>query len=189
MYNFYDDDSYGFIKDIEYVKGMYNAQVHKVKQEEYMRDLLFADYVRKVRLHKSRYDIIGSDFFREAQNQIDKKKKKERDKFETLKSFIMEDFLNNNKNFKLISIVSCGYEGYSWRMEFEYFNNIISINIPMMESINVENIKYAYDGMFAFSIKENSCCWSVKKASYKIEDVAEYIKEYFGLVDLHEDDD
>ena len=38
MYNFYDDENQNFIKDIEYVKGLYTAQVHKVKQEEYIRN-------------------------------------------------------------------------------------------------------------------------------------------------------
>lgn len=189
MYNYYDNESYNFIKDIEYVKGMYDKQVNKVKQEEYMKDLLFADYVRKVKRHKSRYDYIGDNTFKEAQSQIGKKTKKERGKLEVLKGFIMEDFLNNNKNFKLTEIISGGYESYVWHINFEYFGNTIQITIPMMDSITVENIKYAYDGMFAFSIKEGSCCWSVKKMSYKIEEVAEYIKEYFQLKDLNEDDD
>jgi hypothetical protein len=43
--------------------------------------------------------------------------------------------------------------------------------------------------MFAFAIKESEICWSVKKTSYKIEDIAEYIKEYFQLDKVNEDDD
>ena len=76
MYDFYDYKKEDPIADIEYVKGMYDAQVHKVKQEEYMRDLLFADYVKKVRKHISRYDLM-ENIFKEAQEQVDKKKKKE----------------------------------------------------------------------------------------------------------------
>ena len=49
MYDFYDFKEKDPVADIEYVKGMYDAQVHKVKQEEYMKDLLFADFVRKVK--------------------------------------------------------------------------------------------------------------------------------------------
>ena len=189
MYDFYDYKKEDPIADIEYVRGMYEAQVHKVKQEEYMKDLLFADFVRKVKRNKSRYDYISDNTFKEAQSQIGKKTKKERGKLEVLKGFIMEDFLNNNKNFKLTEIISGGYESYVWHINFEYFGNTIQITIPMMDSITVENIKYAYNGMFAFSIKEGSCCWSVKKMSYKIEDVAEYIKEYFQLGNVNEDDD
>ena len=77
MYDFYDYKKEDPIADIEYVRGMYEAQVHKVKQEEYMKNLLFADFVKKVRCHKSRYDYI-ENIFKEAQSQIGKKKKKER---------------------------------------------------------------------------------------------------------------
>ena len=58
MYNFYDDENQSFLKDIEYVRGLYECQVNKVRQEEYMKDLLFRDYVGKVKMHRSRYDYI-----------------------------------------------------------------------------------------------------------------------------------
>ena len=103
MYNFYDDENQNFLRDIEYVKGMYEAQVSKVKQEEYMKDLLFADYVRKVRCHKSRYDYI-ENIFKEAQSQIGKKKKKEREQLSVLEEFIRDDFFNN-KSFKITRII------------------------------------------------------------------------------------
>ncbi len=188
MYNFYDDDNQSFIKDIEYVKGMYEAQVHKVKQEEYMKDLLFADYVRKVRCHKSRYDYI-ENIFKEAQKQVGKKKKKEREQLSVIEQFVRDDFFNSNTNFKIVNIISGGYEGYYWNVEFEYCGHKICISIPNTNQINTSNIVYAHNGMFAFEIKESEHCWSVKKMSYKIEDVAEYIKEYFQLNNLNEDDD
>ena len=58
MYDFYDYKKQDPIADIEYVRGMYEAQVHKVEQEEYMKNLLFADFVRKVKKNTSRYDLI-----------------------------------------------------------------------------------------------------------------------------------
>jgi hypothetical protein len=187
MYNFYDDDNYGFIKDIEYVKGMYEAQVHKVKQEEYMKDLLFADYVRKVKNHISRYDLIEKVFL-EAHNQIGKKKKKEREQLTTIEEFVRDDFLNNDKSFKITNIISGGYDSYYWQVQFEGYGQKFAIIIPNMNRINVNNIKSAYDGMFVFEIQESEYCWSVKKTSYKIEDVAKYIKEYFQLDKVNEDD-
>ena len=129
MYNFYDDESQSFIKDIEYVRGMYEAQVQKVKQEEYMKDLLFADYVRKVRCHKSRYDYI-ENIFKEAQKQVDKKKKKEREQLSVIEQFVRDDFFNSNTNFKIVNIISGGYEGYYWNVEFEYCGHKICISIP-----------------------------------------------------------
>ena len=41
--------------------------------------------------------------------------------------------------------------------------------------------------MFVFSIQESEHCWSTKKMSYKIEDIAECIKEYFELDKVDED--
>jgi hypothetical protein len=187
MYNFYDDENQNFIKDIEYVKGLYETQVDKVKQEEYMKDLLFADYVRKVRNHKSRYDYI-ENVFKEAQKQVDKKKKKEREQLSVLEKFIRDDFFNNNSNFKIVNIMSGGYESYYWGVEIEGYGQSIEISIPNMNSINTKNFKHAHDGMFAFFIKESNSYWRAKKMSYKIEDIAEYIKEYFELDKVNEDE-
>lgn len=179
MYNFYDDENQNFLKDIEYVKGLYESQVHKVEQEKYMKDLLFADYVRKVRCHKSRYDYI-EDVFKEAQNQIGKKKKKEREQLSVLESFIREDFFNYNNNFKITKIISGGYENYYWGIELDFYGQTVEITIPNMNNISTKNFEYAYKGMFVFSVKD-TCCHSVKKMSYKIADIAEYINEYFDL--------
>ena len=187
MYNFYDDENQNFLKDIEYVKGMYEAQVSKVKQEEYMKDLLFLDYVRKVRSHKSRYDYI-ENVFKEAQSQIGKKKKKEREQLSVLEEFIRDDFFNNNKSFKITRIISGGYEGYYWGIELEGYGQTVEIIIPNMNNISTKNFEHAYKGMFAFSLKD-TCFYSVKKMSYKIEDIAEYIKEYFDLGKVNADDD
>jgi hypothetical protein len=186
MYNWYDDENQNFIKDIEYVKGMYDAQVNKVKQEEYMKDLLFADYVRKVKAHRSRYDYI-ENVFREARNQFDKKKKKEREQLSTIEEFIRDDFFNNDSSFKISKIVSGGYENYYWNVEFEGYGQTVVISIPNMNNINTSNILHAHNGMFTFEVKESDHCWSVKKMSYKIEDIAEYIKSYFGLDRVNED--
>lgn len=188
MYDFYDYKKENHIAEIEYVKGMYEAQSHKVKQEEYIKDLLFADYVKKVRRHRSRYDYI-EDVFRSAVNQIDKKNKKEREQLTTIENFVKEDFLKKGYLFKLTNIISGGYESYYWNVEFEGFGQTFYISIPNMNSIDVNNIKYAYDGMFAFLIRESECCTAVKKTSYKIEDIAEYINEYFELDKVDEDDD
>lgn len=187
MYDFYDYKKENPIADIEYVKGLYNAQVHKAKQEEYMRNLLFADYVRKVKNHVSRYDLIEKVFL-EARGQIGKKKKKEREQLTIIEDFVRDDFLNSDKSFKLTNIVSGGYDSYYWQVQFEGYGQKFAVVIPNMNRINVNNIKSAHEGMFIFEIQESEHCWSIKKTSYKIEDVAEYIKEYFQLDKMNEDE-
>ena len=58
-----------------------------------------------------------------------------------------------------------------------------------MNQINIKNIKAAYNGMFVFTVKESSCTTSVKKMSYKVEDIAKCINEYFKLDEVDNDDD
>ena len=187
MYDFYESMKKDTIAEIEYVRGMYEVQAHKVKQEEYVKNLMFADYVKRVRSNRSRYDYIEG-VFKEAQGQIGKKKKKEREQLSTIEEFVKKDFLSNCRLFKLTGLISGGYEGYYWNVEFEGFGQTFYISIPMMDNINTKNIGSAHDGMFAFIVRESSCSTMVKKRSYKIEDIADYIREYFGLEKVDEDE-
>lgn len=186
MKSFYDYMEEDPIAKIEYSKGLYNDQVHKVEKEEYIKNLLFADYVGKVKRHQSRYDFI-ENVIKEAQSQVGKKKKKEREQLSVLENFIREDFFNGDNSFKITHITSGGYESYYYSVELEGYGQTVIISIPMMSNINVQNFEHAYKGMFAFSVKESQYCQSIKKMSYKIEDVAEYIKEYFDLHEVNED--
>ena len=45
MKSFYDYMEEDPIAKIEYSKGLYDDQVHKVEKEEYIKNLLFADNV------------------------------------------------------------------------------------------------------------------------------------------------
>jgi hypothetical protein len=129
------------------------------------------------------------NIFKEAQSQIGKKKKKEREQLLALEEFMQDDFFDGNSSFKITRIISGGYESYYWDVEFDGYGKTIRITIPNMKSIGIDNIKHAHDGMFAFAIKESEFCYSVIKMSYKIEDVAECIKEYFQLDKVNEDDE
>ena len=187
MKSFYDYMEEDPIAKIEYSKGLYNDQVHKVEKEEYIKNLLFADYVGKVKRHQSRYDFI-ENVIKEAQSQVGKKKKKEREQLSILENFIREDFFNGDNSFKITHIISGGYESYYYSVELEGYGQTVIISIPMMSNINMQNFEHAYKGMFAFSVKESQYCQSIKKMSYKIEDVAEYIKEYFELGKVNNDE-
>ena len=187
MKSFYDYMEEDPIAKIEYSKGLYNDQVHKVEKEEYIKSLLFADYVGKVKRHQSRYDFI-ENVIKEAQSQVGKKKKKEREQLSVLEEFIKHDFFNGDNSFKITNIISGGYESYYYSVELEGYGQTVIISIPMMSNINVQNFEHAYKGMFAFSVKESQYYQSIKKMSYKIEDIAEYIKEYFELGKVNNDE-
>ena len=175
------------IAGIEYAKGLYNAQVEKVKKETYIRNLLKAEYVRQIKSNISRYDLVN-DVFRKAHGQTNEKLKKNRKELETIKNFIVDDFLNSDNNFKLKEIICCGYENYAWAVKFEGYGQTFQIVIPMKCNLDVSNIESAYNGMFAFSVEESKGIWHLLKTSYKIEDIAKFIKEYFELDKVNEDE-
>lgn len=175
------------VVEIEYAKKLYDAQVEKAKQETYIRNLLKVNYVNQIKANMTRYDIVD-EIFRKAHGQVNEKLKKNRKELETIKGFIIDDFLNGSRNFKLKEIICCGYDNYSWAVQFEGYGQTFQIIIPMRKNLSVNNIESAHNGMFAFSIEESSGIWYLKKTSYKIEDVAEYIKEYFELDKENNDD-
>lgn len=175
----YAEEENNAIKNIEYVKSLYDAQVQKVAKEQYIQTLIFEDYVSTVKQNTSRYDYMSADFFRNAQKDLKEKVRKKSTSLGTLKTFMMDDFLNNDKNFKLVDIMACGYEDYAWSIYFDGYKKTICISIPMMKNISTKNIQYAHNGKFAFLIKESESYWRTIKQSYKIEDIANAIKDYF----------
>ena len=178
MYNIYEDNKEK-IENIEYVKNLYDMQVYKVKKEQHIEKLLLEDYVRTIKSYTTRYDLL--DIFADAQKQMGNKLKKDRAQFKMLKKLIMEDFLNNDKNFKLTNIIREGYESYRWRIEFEGYGESFYISIPVKKKLTTENIKYARYGMFGFSVKKNESYLEVIAESYKIEDIAQAIKNWFNI--------
>lgn len=185
----FDDGSYenDIISKIKYAKTLYEAQVWKVEKEEYVKKLLLEDYAKQIRAHRSRYDLVG--IFSEAQKEIGAKLKKDRPNLETIKRFIMKDFLNNDKNFKLTEIISLGYECYGWQIEFKGYGKRIAIEIPMVSRITAENIKCANYGMFTFGIWESDHCLQILKRSYKIGEISETIKKHFCMTDTEKQEE
>lgn len=111
MYDFNEFYKPNPIAEISYAKKMYKEQLEKVNKETYVKTLMYADYVAKVKNNMSRYDTFNN-LFADAQKQINKKKKSEKTELALLERLIREDFLNDDKNFKLVNIISGGCEGY-----------------------------------------------------------------------------
>lgn len=170
------------VKDIEYAKSLCELQSYNVKREQHIEKLLLEDYVRTIRSYTTRFDVFDSKTFRDAQSQKDNKLKKDREQFEIMKTLIVSDFLNGDKNFKLVNIIACGWEEYAWSFEFDGYDTKIYIQIPDKRKLNVGNIDYANQGMFCFYVATSEISRELIKASYKIEDIAQAVKEYFNEV-------
>lgn len=169
------------VEKINYVKSEYDLQKYKVKREQYIEKLLLEDYVRTIKSYTSRYDVFELEVFKKAQNQKNEKLKADRPEFEMIKGLIVSDFLNGDKKFKLTNIMSCGMESYAWDFEFKGYDKTIYIEIPYRKKLTTDNIEYANHGMFSFLVRTGESSRDVIKRSHKMEDIAEVIKEYFGL--------
>lgn len=167
------------LEKIRYAKEVYEAQVDKVKREQYILQALHQDYVDKIRERKSRYDMIN--IYSLAQAEVGTRLKRERPHFETLQSFLREDFLDNDKKFKLKKIISCGYENYAWQFEFEGYGKTIYINVPYLRNVTTKNVQYAHYGMFTFGVQEGEHFWKMLKGSYEMSEIAQTVKDYVKI--------
>ena len=164
------------LRKIAYARELYDAQVKKAEKEEYIKNVLLEDYVNQIKERRSRYDVLN--IYSKAQDEIGKRLKKDRPNYETIKRFLMEDFLNNDKNFKLTKITSGGYEGYYWRFEFDAYGKTVYIEIPVMSRLTPKNVEYANYGMFAFGVYENDYCYRMLKGTYEMKELAGFIKDW-----------
>lgn len=181
MWNVYEDKDEKAVKDIEYAKSLCELQSYNVKREQHIEKLLLEDYVQTIKSYVTRFDVFESKVFQEAQKQMKNKLKADRPQFEMIKTLIISDFLNGDKSFKLVNVVSCGWESYAWCFEFDGYKTKFYIQIPDKRKLNVENINHANQGMFVFYVRISEVSTKLIKASYKIEDIAEAVKEYFKL--------
>lgn len=177
MYDFYENEEENQLVKIDYSKKLYEDQAAKVKKEQRICELLHKDYISTIRNFKSRYDYV--DIFDKAQSQVGERLKRDRPQLEALKHLIVDDFLGNDKTFKLTNITSCGWENYGWNVEFTGYGETFYIGIPIRGKLTAKNIDHMHHGMFSFAVKEGNYCWSIKKTSYEIETLAKFIKEYF----------
>jgi hypothetical protein len=165
------------IADIEKAASAYLVQVEKVKHETYVKDALLTNYVQKINSHVSRYDLCNVIAL--AQKEIGARLKKDRPNFETLKRWLLEDFLNGDKTFKITKILQCGYGGYAWKIELTGYDTDAYLEIPAVNHIDVENVGYANYGQFAFGVYKSKDYMTTLKQSYDMKVIAEFIKEYF----------
>ena len=171
-----DEYESSILKKIAYARELYEVQVKEAERAEYIKNVMLQDYVNQIKEHRSHYDLI--DIFSKAQKEVGEKLKKNRPHYESLKRFLMEDFLNRDKNFKLVNLISGGYEGYYWRFELTGYGKTIYIDVPIMARLTPKNVEYAHYGMFAFGVYESDSCYTMLKGTYEMKELAATIKEW-----------
>lgn len=167
-------------------KGRWEKQCEATKDAKYLEDLILRDLVSKIKSYKLTYDYL-LDTIDKAKFQQKEKYKRDRKDFHNIEAMLISDFFNNDKRFKLKSIISGGYEGYYNSFEFTCQANEgeaipdCSIQIPVKKILDSENIQTASWGQIVFCIKEKEYVHCVKHKCYDIESMAKYITDYFNL--------
>ena len=164
------------IAAIQTAKEAYDKQIDVVKDAEYIRDVLKANYVSKIRSCKSLWDY-RIDHFNKAIEEQNEKAKKNRKNYEYIKAEIEDVFFDGSKLDK-IEIMQGGYSGYCYHIRTYYRMEHIEISIPIRDMIDIENFEYAHYGKFALLYEKSPSYWKLLVDSYNEENIAEFLKNF-----------
>ena len=164
------------IAAIATAKEAYEKQIDIVKDAEYIRDVLKANYISKVRECKSLWDY-RAERLDKAFDEQNEKYKKNRENYEYIKAETEDVFFNGNKLDK-IKIIQGGYSTYCYHIYTHYHGIHIDIVIPMRNIIDIDNFEYAYKGKFALLYEKSNSYWELLIDSYNEEDIAEFLKNF-----------
>lgn len=174
-----ENEENAIAKDIEEAKSRYGEQKAKVENEIYIENLLYADFIRKCKQYKHRYDYVY-DVMAKAYSQQSATKKKEKQDFLIMEEMLISDFFADYKkeNPKLIEIISEGYENYAYNFYIECMGIKFCITIPVLCKVDAINFEYVSECKIRLYIEEKTNSLKGICFSYKIEDIAEAIKNY-----------
>ena len=166
--------------NIELIESRWNKAKQDLEEAKYLERLIFRDYVQTIKSYKTIWDY-RIPMIRQAQTEIDKKKKKERENISYIEYEIKETFFKDKDYFsiKIHSIISGGVEGYYWSLCFNINEEEYIIQIPSREMLDINNIHSAHEGKFVFLKRTSSCSIAVLFDSWTEEEFAEKIKKYF----------
>lgn len=178
MFNYTNSNEETIIEEIEHAKKYYEEQIEFVNKQETIKDLLYKNYIAKVKRNISKYDY-SYGFIEEASKELSNEKSKKKESLNWLTSTIRSDFLNDSEDFKIVAIMKCGFETYAWQIYLQNGDVIISIKIPVLKNLTIENFDAACNGKFSFFVKKQEYVSSLIESSYSMKDIADSIKEYF----------
>ena len=180
---FIEEEETIIIADIEKTKLKWEIQKNAVADAQYIESLIRADYIRKCKKYKTRYDYIQPTMekaWHEWNNKKDaiKGEKVDRTRCKIMQDLIREDFFNNDKKAKIIDVIAGGFENYYIRFEVKYNGYIFHIEIPMVDAINDKNIEYAHYGKISVAYEESKHISHNLIQSYSIEEIRNAINKF-----------
>lgn len=147
---------------------LYMESRKRIKQEELLQESIIYSIVRNMRKSGTQFiaDIVGYYYHN------DTKKAWEKQFFAK-----MEEHFFGDVKWKFKSIIQCGWEKYSYRVEFMMNEVEYSITIPNPLEINCDNIVHANFGRYELIKKTSNSSWKHICDSYDMSDIAAAIKK------------
>ena len=180
MFNEERRENLNKIDNINRTKERWRRAKKDLEDAKYIEELIFHDYVRAVRSFSTTWDY-RIPMIKHAQEEIGKKKKKERENLSYIEHMIKDDFFKDQDcAITVTQIISGGYEGYYWDFHFSIFGVEHILQIPSRNNITALNIESAHEGKFVFLKCKSSCCSSVLFDDWTEAGLAEKIKEYIN---------
>ena len=169
--------------EIQQVNAINQAKAFWIQakcEKEYadrIEKLTYLDYVNTIRSLPSMWEY-RNQHIKDAQSEVDKKKKKERQNISYIEYAVKKDFFGDEENIKIDKIIQSGLETYGWNLYFTLYGVRYYIQIPIRSNLTSDNLEWANYGMFEFVEEEQPSCWTVRCSDYTEEGLAKKIKEY-----------
>lgn len=175
MIDYEIEETTKLLSEIKTIKARYIIQKDKVAEAEYIKKLIFADYVRKCKTPKNDYDYLNGIIEKAFHED------KRGSNFKFMQDKIRQDFFNNDKSAKLDKIICCGYEGYAYKHEIKYKDCVFVIEIPILNAITTKNFYTANSGMIYLGIQKGSFIDHIA-TSYSIEEIKKALDKYIEMI-------
>ena len=175
-----DDFEIDPVVKIEETKERWKKSLQELEDVKYIENLIHADFINSIKSYKTAWDY-RLPTIKAALKELDiKDRRKRRPNIECLNSWIKKEFFPElDVKINVNKIISYGYEGYHWQMNFDINGEEYSISVPDKRMINMDNADHAYYGKFAFLHRTGKSSISVECIEYEEEKLAKYIEKYF----------
>lgn len=165
-----------------------NEMKLKIDDMKYSLKLYELDRVSTIRSSVNYIDIVGyGNLFIEkskkwlemSKGKIDKRKKyEEKEYYDTLTEKISTS-LFSGRDIEITQFMSGGYEHYYDSIILNCEDMVFEVIIPVLEKLDIDNFKYAYEGCACVLVKEGSCSWLTIAQDYDEEKISKKVNEFF----------
>lgn len=159
-------------KDITNAKNyydLYQASQEKIRQENLVSNSLLYSIIREVKDSETQFLAdITEYYYREDTTKASWKKPF----FEKMNEHFFKEV-----SWEFENIISGGYEGYYYAVDFEMNGIKYTLEIPNPRKITIDNIVAANYGMFSLRKNPSGAVWKHICSSYNVKDIADAIKK------------